>query len=163
MDKDRFCSVDEIWVCPMCGHYVEYDRYDFEDESCMLNAFKIARDKCEFDKYNRVREIKKEDKVINADELINAVKQWGDDRNLHDPVMQYAKVNEEIGEIAHELTRGHLNTTEMADAIGDSAVTLIILANILGLDFVDCLNQAYNEIKDRTGKTEKGTFIKDAA
>jgi hypothetical protein len=40
-------------------------------------------------------------------------------------------------------------------------VVLIILANQLGHDFDKCLESAYNEIKDRTGRTENGNFIKD--
>lgn len=31
----------------------------------------------------------------------------------------------------------------------------------LGLDFTECANIAYNEIKDRKGKTVNGTFIKN--
>ena len=44
--------------------------------------------------------------MIDSNELIKAVAKWGDDHKLNDPVMQYAKVNEEIGEIAHEITQG---------------------------------------------------------
>lgn len=98
---------------------------------------------------------------VDANQLIDAVCYWGEKHNLHDPVMQYAKVNEEVGEIAHEITRGHMDTEELRDAIGDSTVTLIILSNILGFDFVECLFNAYQEIKGRTGHTENGTFIKD--
>lgn len=99
--------------------------------------------------------------LSNADVIINAIKEWGRKHDLHDPVMQYAKVNEEIGEIAHELTRGNLNTLAMEDAIGDSAVTLIILSDILGMDFVECMYKAYNVIKDRKGTTKDGSFVKD--
>lgn len=95
-----------------------------------------------------------------ADQLIDAVRLWGKVHKLTDPVMQYAKVNEEIGEIAHEITRNRLDSDEIKDAIGDSAVTLIILSDILGLDFVDCLYGAYKEIKDRKGETKNGSFIK---
>ena len=37
---------------------------------------------------------------------------------------------------------------------------LYCIAHSNGLDLVECLNVAYNEIKDRKGKTENGTFIK---
>lgn len=99
--------------------------------------------------------------MINADELIKQVTEWGRSHDLHDPVMQYAKVNEEIGEIAHEITRGNLDSDELKDAIGDSTVTLIILSDILGFDYIDCLMKAYSEIKDRKGKTENGSFVKE--
>lgn len=98
---------------------------------------------------------------MSTDELIKAVEQWGRDKDLHDPIMQYAKLNEEVGEIAHELTRGRLESAELIDAIGDTAVTLIILADILGTDLHYCLGQAWWQIKDRKGCTEGGSFIKE--
>ena len=50
---------------------------------------------------------------------------------------------------------------ELVDGLGDTLVTLIILAAQYGLELEDCLEYAYNEIKNRTGKTVGGTFIKD--
>lgn len=50
---------------------------------------------------------------------------------------------------------------ELVDGLGDTLVTLIILAAQYGLELEDCLEYAYNQIKDRTGKTVGGTFIKD--
>lgn len=98
---------------------------------------------------------------MTTDELIKAVEQWGRDKALLDPIMQFAKLNEEVGEIAHELTRSKLYSDEIVDAIGDTAVTLIILADILGTDLHYCLGQAWWQIKDRTGHTENGSFVKD--
>ncbi|MBS4881910.1 MAG: MazG-like family protein [Peptoniphilus harei] len=37
---------------------------------------------------------------------------------------------------------------------------LLRIADIYDLDFVECVESAYNEIKDRTGKTINGQFIK---
>lgn len=99
--------------------------------------------------------------MTSTDKLIKLVEQWGRDKNLHDPIMQYAKLNEEVGEIAHELTRGNLKSAEIVDALGDTAVTLIILADILGTDLQYCLGQAWYQIKDRIGHTENGSFIKE--
>lgn len=98
---------------------------------------------------------------MTTDELLEAVVKWGQDHNLHDPVMQFAKMNEEVGEIAHELTRGRVHTSEMEDALGDTMVTLVILADILGYDIIKCLEVAYNQIKDRHGKTIAGSFVKE--
>ena len=53
------------------------------------------------------------------------------------------------------------NTENQKDAIGDIYVVLTILANQLGLDIDECIDSAYNEIKDRTGKNINGSFIKD--
>ena len=44
---------------------------------------------------------------------------------------------------------------------GDSFVTLIILSMQLGLHPSECLEAAWNEIKDRKGKTKNGVFIKE--
>lgn len=99
---------------------------------------------------------------MTTNELIDAVIDWGRAKHINNPLMQFAKVNEEIGEIAHELTRGRTKSDELEDALGDSAVTLIILADILGYDLRRCLETAYSAIKDRTGHTENGSFIKDA-
>lgn len=94
------------------------------------------------------------------DELINNVLQWGVDKGLNDPKAQLNKVIEEVGEIAHEITRNK-NGEELKDAIGDSLVTIIILSGICGYDPIECLARAYFEIKDRGGKTENGTFVKE--
>lgn len=45
--------------------------------------------------------------------------------------------------------------------MGDIFVTLIILAEQLNLDPVDCLEKAYKKIANRTGKTINGTFVKE--
>lgn len=96
-----------------------------------------------------------------VDTLFDEVVEWGRDRGINNPAMQFAKLNEEAGEIAHELTRKHLHTDEMADALGDTLVVLIILADILGYDLRECLKGAYDVIKDRRGRTEDGNFIKE--
>lgn len=98
---------------------------------------------------------------MTTDELIDAVAEWGQSHKINNPIMQYAKVTEEVGEIAHELTRGHYDTPELIDALGDSTVTLIILADILGYDLRACLREAYEEIKNRHGKTVDGSFVKE--
>lgn len=100
-------------------------------------------------------------KLDLIDTLFDEVVEWGRDRGISNPAMQFAKLNEEVGEIAHELTRSHLHTDEMADSLGDTLVVLIILADILGYDLRECLKGAYDVIKDRRGRTEDGNFIKE--
>ena len=97
---------------------------------------------------------------MTTDELINAVMDWGEEHNLHDPKAQLNKVIEEVGEIAHEVSRNQYGLA-FSDAIGDSLVTIIILASIAGQDPRSCLLEAYNTIKDRKGHTTNGTFVKD--
>lgn len=95
-----------------------------------------------------------------TDDLVRQVKEWGREKGLDDPKAQLNKVIEEVGEIAHEITRNQ-NGPELVDAIGDTLVTVIILADILGYDPFVCLTAAYNAIKDRKGVTENGTFVRE--
>lgn len=98
--------------------------------------------------------------------VITDVIQWGRSKQLHDARAQLNKVIEEVGEIAHEITRNHYDVEaleqpdELVDAIGDSLVTIIILADILNLDPVECLESAYEVIANRKGETKNGTFVK---
>lgn len=94
------------------------------------------------------------------DKLIKQVEQWSIDKGLHNgnPDRQALKVWEESGEIAKAMSRNCID--ELKDGIGDTVVTLIILAQQHGWTLEECLQYAYDEIKDRTGETRNGTFIK---
>lgn len=95
-------------------------------------------------------------------ELVRLVEQWATDKGINKPenaIKQMLKVIEEVGETAGALAKG--KTDELKDGIGDSFVTLIILANQCGFTPEECLQQAYDVIKNRTGKTVNGVFIKD--
>lgn len=93
-------------------------------------------------------------------DLVKQVERWSIDKNLHNanPERQALKVWEESGEIAAALSRD--DKEALIDGIGDTIVTLIILAQQHELTLEECLQFAYDEIKDRTGKTINGTFIK---
>lgn len=99
---------------------------------------------------------------MDTDELIGLIAVWGQKHGIDNPDKQTVKLMEEVGELAHEISRNRYDSLETKDAIGDIGVVLIILADILGLDFGDCLEEAYSVIKDRTGHTENGSFIKNA-
>ena len=103
----------------------------------------------------------KRNKIMKTDELIEAVIMWGHKHNIDNPVMQALKVNEEVGEIATEITHNRLHGPDMIDAIGDSLVTIIILADVLGYNPIDCLQEAYDVISKRKGKTVDGCFVKE--
>lgn len=88
--------------------------------------------------------------------------EWAKERDLlksENAPKQFIKVTEELGELGRAILKN--NIAEQIDAIGDLQVTLIILSEQLGLNYNECLISAYNVIKDRTGKTVGGTFIKD--
>jgi len=96
------------------------------------------------------------------DELILQVGNWAFDKGLvkrENASKQMIKVMEEVGETAGALLKG--NETELKDGIGDSFVTLIILAEQLGYTPQECLEAAWEEIKNRKGKTKDGVFVKD--
>jgi NTP pyrophosphatase (non-canonical NTP hydrolase) len=103
-----------------------------------------------------------ENKKESFEALISLVKQWAEDKGLlkiENAPKQVMKVNEEFGELCSAILKGHSKETK--DGFGDSFVTLIILCFQIGLDPTECLNYAWNEIKNRTGKTVNGTFIKE--
>lgn len=93
-------------------------------------------------------------------ELTLLVEQWSKDKGLDkaDSSKQFLKVTEEVGEVAAALARSDME--ELKDGIGDTIVTLIILAQQNGLTIEECLNQAYSVISRRTGKMVNGVFVK---
>ena len=98
---------------------------------------------------------------MTTDDLIKSIEQWATERELNngDSARQMLKTIEELGETAGALAKGQ--TEELEDGIGDTVVTLVILAMQNGLTLNQCLLAAWNEIKDRTGKTVDGVFVKD--
>jgi len=90
------------------------------------------------------------------------IRQWAHDRNLIDGSTsdkQMLKLGEEYGELCAALARG--DTVEITDAIGDMVVVLTILAHQCGFFIEHCIDDAYNEIKDRKGRMVDGVFVKD--
>ncbi|MFR2811055.1 MAG: helix-turn-helix domain-containing protein [Streptococcus thermophilus] len=99
-------------------------------------------------------------------DLIAKINHWADERNLKqaDPKIQWMRITEEVGEIRDVLlkpTKFNEPQTALKDAIGDTLVTIIVLAHQLDLDVTECLNIAYEEIKNRKGKMINGTFVKE--
>jgi NTP pyrophosphatase (non-canonical NTP hydrolase) len=66
-------------------------------------------------------------------------------------------------EEAQEILDGILNKNkeEIKDSIGDTLVTLIIQAEMQGMNPLDCLETAYNVIAKRKGKMIDGQFVKE--
>lgn len=100
--------------------------------------------------------------MMTFNELEIKVRNWAIERGIDKPEnapKQMLKVMEEVGETAGALLKGKEN--EIKDGIGDSFVTLIILAQQLGYTPAECLQLAYDEIADRKGKTVGGVFVKE--
>lgn len=106
-------------------------------------------------------------KNMKYEELQEKVVKWANDRNIFEnsnAIKQISKTQEELDETLDALTRlgkGEEAILEVADGIGDMIVTIILLAKMVGLDSVDCLADAYDEIKDRKGKMVNGLFVKE--
>jgi hypothetical protein len=52
--------------------------------------------------------------------------------------------------------------TQLLDAIGDIFVTLVMQTNAWNISMNECVQGAYDVIKQRTGKMVNGQFVKDA-
>ena len=91
-------------------------------------------------------------------EIIN----WAKARKLDNPdnkFQQLAKVMEEVGELSSAILKRDISET--IDALEDTYITLVILANQMGYSLEDCAKRAFKVIEYRKGKTEGGTFIKE--
>lgn len=73
---------------------------------------------------------------------------------------QFMKVTEELGELAEGINKD--KPEQVKDSLGDVLVTLILLAEDLNLNLLDCLNSAWGEIKDRKGEVKNGSFVKES-
>lgn len=100
---------------------------------------------------------------LNFEKLHEFIIKWANDRKIINPKNvsnQFIKVTEELGEIAEGINKN--NREQIKDSLGDIMVTLIILAQDLNLDLLDCLNSAYKVIQNRKGKTINGVFVKES-
>lgn len=99
--------------------------------------------------------------TTNMELLAHRVEQWAKERGLDNPdnsTVQALKLFEEAGELA----QAHLKEREQdgKDAVGDILVVLTIYCQQKGWSIAECFELAYNEIKNRKGKTVNGSFVK---
>jgi len=90
------------------------------------------------------------------------IRLWANERGLYDkgdPKTQTLKLVEEAGEICRAVLKN--DRAEVIDGIGDCVVVLTNLAELADTTIEECIDAAYNEIKNRTGKMSNGTFKKD--
>ena len=94
------------------------------------------------------------------EDLVNKIAQWHRDRNLIDGSTdkdQYMKLIQEAGELSDNICKGR----DISDDIGDMMVVLINIATRNNLTITECLEAAYNDIKDRKGRMIDGVFVKE--
>ena len=90
------------------------------------------------------------------------IREWASERGLYkngDTKTQALKLVEEVGETCRAILKEDYE--EVTDGIGDCVVVLTNLAELHGTSIEDCIEQAYMEIKNRTGKMVNGTYKKD--
>lgn len=115
---------------------------------------------------------------MNYKELEPLVLQWAKEKGIlykATPIAQALKTLEEVNELIEAVEYQDLNfdtftnqkdkvvntKEEIKDALGDILVTIIIGAELQGLKLEDCLESAYNVIKDRKGVMRDGQFYKN--
>lgn len=112
--------------------------------------------------------------------LLKLIVGWGLDRNIiqdSNLSSQLLKLQEELDELEEAILAQDKNA--IRDAIGDMTVVLTLMAEIYGKDhepesyvegfpdddhvtwLEDCVEGAYDEIKDRKGKLINGVFVKE--
>ena len=94
-------------------------------------------------------------------QLVEKIAQWHRDRNLIDGSTdkdQYMKLIQEAGELSDSICKGK----DIRDDIGDMMVVLINIMTRNGLSMEECLQVAYDDIKDRKGKMINGVFVKES-
>lgn len=99
---------------------------------------------------------------MNLKNEFESIVEWAIERGITTNAsteMQFIKLQEEIGELAIGIIKR--NKDEIQDAIGDCIVVLTILAKMYDMKIEDCINSAYAEIKNRKGKMNNGTFVKE--
>jgi NTP pyrophosphatase (non-canonical NTP hydrolase) len=97
---------------------------------------------------------------INEIEEFRAVRNWGAIRGLDNSTsqVQYQRFLQEAVEIHEAMVND--DDYEFKDAIGDTMVTLIMLADTQNVKAEDCLKQAFDVIKHRKGINKGGSFVR---
>lgn len=100
---------------------------------------------------------------MDYNQLEALVIQWANEKGIlvkGTPARQASKTMEECEELINAIEDD--NREEIADALGDILVTIIIQAKMQNMSLVECLEGAYNIISKRTGVMRDGQFVKDA-
>ena len=91
--------------------------------------------------------------------LVELIEKWHEDRNLIEGSTdkdQVLKLLQELGELSDSVCKG----IDLRDDLGDMLVVMINIMKRNNLTIENCLEKAYNDIKDRKGKMIDGVFVK---
>ena len=93
-------------------------------------------------------------------ELVKLIEQWHEDRNLIEGSTdkdQVLKLVQELGELSDSVCK----EKDMKDDLGDMLVVMINIMKRNNITLEECLQKAYDDIKDRKGKMVDGIFVKE--
>ena len=97
----------------------------------------------------------------NLNHLENLVRTWSQSRGIYEhstPQAQTLKAVSEMGELADNILKGR----DVCDDIGDVIVCLINVAAMTETNLSECLQKAWDDIKDRKGRmVPGGAFVKE--
>ena len=94
-------------------------------------------------------------------ELIGKVNKWFEDRNLIEGSTdkdQILKLMQELGELSDHACKGE----DIRDDLGDMLVVMLNIMKRNNYTIEECLQVAYDDIKDRRGKMVDGIFVKES-
>lgn len=101
--------------------------------------------------------------MMNYDQLEFLVIEWAEQKGIlknGTPSAQAKKTMEDCQELIDAIEDA--NVAEIADALGDILVTIIIQAKMQNMSLIECLEDAYAIIAKRNGVMINGQFVKDA-
>ena len=93
-------------------------------------------------------------------ELIEKTNKWFEDRNLIQGSTdkdQILKLMQELGELSDHACKGE----DIRDDLGDILVVMLNIMKRNNFTIEECLEMAYNDIKDRKGRMVDGIFVKE--
>lgn len=105
------------------------------------------------------REFVETDEYLEIGRRLRDFVTWHHNRNLiegSDDKTQFAKLIQEVGELSDSICKGK----DIRDDVGDIIVVLANLCARNRVSFLSCLDQAWDDIKDREGIMYEGVFIK---
>ena len=92
--------------------------------------------------------------------LIDKIMKWHEDRNLIEGSTdkdQVLKLQQELGELSDSVCK----QKDMKDDLGDMMVIMLNIMKRNDYTIEECLQIAYNDIKDRKGRMVDGIFVKE--
>ena len=93
-------------------------------------------------------------------ELVKLIEQWHEDRNLiagSTDKDQVLKLIQELGELSDSVCK----EKDIKDDLGDMLVVMINIMKRNNITIEQCLQKAYDDIKDRKGRMIDGIFVKE--